>query len=114
MDSNEYFNKLKKVNIGDIIQIIKTNLDKKGEFIALGFREFEDIVLFGELNNGWVTNPSIFVSDNKDNACEDLYNALQSEFKGTFEYGHVHNFTGENDYFGYTDEKTGNNLAIYF
>lgn len=114
METKEYFNSLKKVDMNGVKEIIKKKLEVKGEYNALGFRTIDGLVLFGELDMGWIPNPCIFITDNKDNACEDLYNILQSDFKDIFKYGYVHNFSGDNDYYGYTDEKTGNDLWIYF
>ena len=114
MEINEYLNSLKKVDINGIKEIIEKKLEVKGEYIVLGFRTIGDVVLFGELDMGGIQKPYIFITDNKDNACDDLYNTLQSNFKDIFKYGYEYDFSGDKDYYGYTDEKTGNDLWIYF
>lgn len=109
MNFVNYVNNLKKIELNDIKEIINQSLNQNEE-VAFGFRNQRGRIFFGELVNGFVVNPSIVVSDNLDNICQELYDLLQSEYSIISSYSYEHAFSGEYDYY----VNLGNVVQIYF
>ena len=98
MNYSEYLKTLQKVSLVDIIDKIKEDLNNN-ESNCYGFQDVGEGVLFGELLYGCVMNPSVFVCENDNNACQDLYDLLQGEFSGACSYIYGDSFGGGYDYY---------------
>ena len=110
MNWTDYLNSLKKASIKDIVNIIKEDLNTE-EFICYGFIEQRKTVFFGKLSNGKIVNPYLLTFENENILPQELYDTLQSQLPNTFHYECDHNFAGEYDYYGYTDNQK---FAIQF
>lgn len=109
MNFVDYRNSLKKISVNDIKDIIDESLNQNEE-IAFGFKNQRGYIFFGELMNGLVINPSIIVSDNVDNLCQELYDLLQNHYSDIISYGFTHNILGEYDLY----VTLGNSVNIDF
>lgn len=89
---------MKEITIKDIANIIRKDIDNKDKTSNYGFKLQNDILLFGKYNNGLMSDPYLFYSDNEDISSQ-LYDMFQNEFPDMFYYGYSH-FAGEYYYFG--------------
>lgn len=110
MNFSEYVKGLKKITLQDIKRIINEDLINKNDSVY-GFRNYDGILLFGELLYGGIPEPYVLMCENDDNLCEELYELLQNEFSDNCRYNYEHSFSGEYDYLGIINE---GQLMIYF
>ena len=110
MTFTEYIKELKKITLQDIKNIINEDLINK-KTTLYGFKEQRGFLLFGEFENGRIPKPYVFMCENDDNLCQELYNLLQNEFLNNCTYSYEHDFGGKYEYFGILNDE---DLIIYF
>ena len=104
MDWTSYINSFEKITIDDIAGIINEGLNNE-ENTYYRFKKQKGVVLFGELSGGSIIKPYLVSQNNMDNLCEELYTLLVNNFPLVFHYSYEHYFSGEYEYYGYTDDE---------
>ena len=103
MDNKTYISTLDKVSIVDIVNIIEDDLNNDNRK-NYGFKRNGEVILFGEIINGILANPSLFIYKNKDTVCAELFEAINSKCSLGFNYGYAYSNSGEYAYFGYATD----------
>lgn len=110
MNFSDYIKGLKKITLEDIKNIINQDLVGDLNPLFYGFRMQRGFLKFGQLEDGFIPNPYLFVIENEETLCQDLYNLLQKSFYDNCEFSYIHSFSGEYDYMATINNK----VAIIF
>jgi len=103
----DYINSLKKITLKDIGNIIDQNLVNDDKASFFGFRMQRGFLKFGKLEDGLIPEPYLFIVENEDTLCQDLYDILQNKFSDNCEFSCARTFSGDYEYFANINNKLG-------